>query len=277
MKKADPAYRDKRTKGKASFDQYCHRILDLKEHIQATPPSNEGPYPGLYIVHLSEECRMTVEEGHSTNKTVPRDKASLAEALNLRNCINLGIPDNKDFIVLDHDGTVVARMYRNKLSEEEADAWSIVREHFNSTSVGWSGSCEAAPYPMADRFESQLRSKQAATAIGIADKMVIKSVGPKKEGKATGVRVKYLNAKGRVKEYGMGVWINRMSINTRGMEEMRTLSEKVDALIEALSKVYVDSLGETSVVNGFFSMSACPHHSLTTSMFSFFLNLYYPA
>lgn len=187
VKKSDKAYREKRSNAKGSFDQYCQRVLKLRDRMQVTPPSDSGPFPGLYIVRLSEECRMTKEEGRTCIKTVPRDKAALAEALNLRNPIKLGIPDDKDFIVLAHDDTVVARMYRNKLSEEEAEAWNILRDYFDRNSTGWAGSCEAVPHVLPDRLESQLRSKKAATSIGIADKMVIESVGPKKEGAATGL------------------------------------------------------------------------------------------
>jgi hypothetical protein len=151
---------------------------------------------------------MTKKQGQECVRVIPQDKGVLAELLNIRNSEHLGVPPGEDFVLLDHEGTQIAMVLRNRLSEEEAEGWDESRQFFHENSVGWAGGCQAAPYPKAERIISQLKSSKAATSCGIADTMVVKSVGPEKEGAATGVKVEYVNADGESKSYGIGPWVS---------------------------------------------------------------------
>jgi len=209
MTKSESAYRGEEGRAKSSFERYCRHIHDLHDMVRVTKPTKSGgKYGHMWVLQLTEQCRMTKKQGQECVRVVPQDKGVLAELLNIRNSEQLGVPPGEDFVLLDHRGVQIAMVLRNRLAEEVAEGWGESRQYFRENSVGWAGGCQAAPYPKAERIKSQLKSSKAATSCGIADTMVVTSVGPEKEGAATGVKVQYINGDGESKSFGIGPWVS---------------------------------------------------------------------
>ena len=163
MMKSESAYREEEDGAKSSFQSYCRHVYSLHDKVRVTKPTKSGgKYGHLWVLQLSEQCRMTKKQGQECVRVVPQDKGVLAELLNIRNSERLGVPPGEDFVLLIPSAMVL----RNRLSEEEAEGWNESRQFFGENSVGWAGGCQAAPDPKAERIHLNLSLQRRQRHVG---------------------------------------------------------------------------------------------------------------
>lgn len=217
LAKSNVALREKQEAANSTLSTYAKRVVKMRDKVMVVPPTEDG---GMYTLQLSQDCRMTEDEGNGSLKALPSDKGNVGQALNLHNSTRLGVPADSNFPVVDHEGKVIAIMYCKVIPTEALPGWKLLEEDFDFNSKGWTRGCEAAAVPDLELMKAQLRDCWHATQSGVADHMVVESVGPKTEGSTKCFMERYRNTSGRLIACAMGSWINRRKMKNRQWKDL---------------------------------------------------------
>ena len=94
---------------------------------------------------ISDFSRMRTEEVASCVKALVKDSGVVARVLNRRCVAGLKVPPERDFEVRTASGEVVARILRNRLDEQDFDAFLRPAVLHKEHSEGWAQGCEVGP------------------------------------------------------------------------------------------------------------------------------------